>query len=110
MYHIETQEKCDDQWLFSNRVSKTIGDGTDGLPLPDAITGLDDNDNGAGKTDAWEDPDYGEDNLWKYPNARSEKILDKLEAEYYYANDRSNNSGLYDNGEADVLDKIVTNI
>ena len=73
--------------------AKQIGDGTNGLPIPDAITGVDDNDNGAGETDAHEDPDYGSDNLWKYRNDRSDKSVDNLEAEYDDDNDRSNNIG-----------------
>ena len=36
--------------------------------------------------------------------------MDDVEAESYYANDRSNNIRLAGNGEAAVLEKIVTNI
>ena len=79
------------------------------MPLLDAITVVDDNDNGAVKTDAWEDPDYGADNLCKHHNARSEKAVENVEVEYVDANDRIENIGLADNDEAAVIEKIVTN-
>ena len=71
---------------------------------------MNNNDNGAVKTDAWEDPYYGADNLCKYRDARSEKAVDNVEAEYVDANDRSDNIGIADNDEVAVIDKIVTNI
>ena len=73
--------------------AKQIGDGTNGLPIPDAITGVDDNDNGAGETDAHEDPDYGSDNFCKYRDARSDKAVDDLEAESDDDNYRSEKLG-----------------
>ena len=71
---------------------------------------MNDNVNGAVKNDAWEYPDYGADNLWKYRDARSDKAVDDVEAEYDDVNDRSDNIGLADNDEAAVIDKIVTSI
>ena len=90
--------------------AQKLGNGTDGLPLPDARTGVDGDDNDAGETDAWEDPDYGADNSCKYRNARSDKSVDDVEAWSDDSNNRSNNIGPTYNNEADVLDKIVTNI
>ena len=40
----------------------------------------------------------------------SDRAVEKLEAEYDDANDRINNIGLADNGEAEFLDKFLTNI
>ena len=40
----------------------------------------------------------------------SYKAVDELESEYDDANDRNNNIGLADNGEAEFLDKFLTNI
>ena len=37
---------------FPTMSAQKLGNGTDGLPLPDAITGVDDNDNVDGETDA----------------------------------------------------------
>ena len=48
---------------FTKMSEKNLGNGPDGLPLPDAITGVDENDNGDGQIDGHEDPDYGADNL-----------------------------------------------
>ena len=45
---------------FTNMSEKNLGNGPDGLPLPDAITGVDENDNGDGQIDGHEDPDYGQ--------------------------------------------------
>ena len=91
-------------------VSEKIGYGPDGLPLLDSITWVDENEKGAVETDAWEEPYYGSDNLCKYRDAMSDRAVEKLEAEYDDANDRINNIGLADNGEAEVLDNFLTNI
>ena len=40
----------------------------------------------------------------------SDRAVEKLETEYDDANDRINNIGLADNGEAEILDKNLTNI
>ena len=37
---------------FPTMSEQKLGNGTDGLPLPDAITGVDGDDNDAGETDA----------------------------------------------------------
>ena len=57
-------------------VSEKIGDVPYGLPLLDYITGVDENDNGARETDAWEEPNYGADNFCKYHDAMSDKAVE----------------------------------
>ena len=54
--HIATHEQRDSQLVFAGRVGEKIGDGPDGLPLPSALTGVYDNENGTSKTDAREYP------------------------------------------------------
>ena len=63
--HIAKQEQHGIQLVFNNCVRNKIDDKPDGLPLPDAITGVDGNSNGTGKTDACEDPVDGADKVCK---------------------------------------------
>ena len=56
--HVEniiTKDKHNVWLVFSKHFGDKIEDGTDGLPLPAAITGVADNNNNAGKTYAHEE-------------------------------------------------------
>ena len=80
--------------VFSNCVSEEIGDGTNVLLLPDAITGVDDNNNVTNITDLCEYPYDRVNNTCGDHDDRADKTVDNVEVESDNANDRTNNIGL----------------
>ena len=90
--------------VFSKRISEEIGDGPDGLPIPDAIAGVDNNNYDSEKTDAREDLDDGIDIACKGCYERKDIKMDYMEAEDDKENSRSNNIGKVENNEVAMLD------